>query len=85
MKKQAEAKAEPQARRRRLDQLVRLLHVHWWRIHHSDGANVYTQCRCGQRSHFSIPGGYSPLDIEWLEDEPNPTVDPRPTGIGEKP
>ncbi len=53
-----------------VQRLVRRWHVHMMRFHHLEGANVYTQCRCGKRGWYPLSGGYSALDRKWL-DAPN--------------
>ena len=47
----------------------KLPHIHFFTYHHQLGINVYTQCRCGKRDWYSLHGGYSPLDKEWLDNE----------------
>ena len=49
-----------------VQRLVGRWHIHWMRYHHQEGANIYTQCRCGTRGWYSLPGGYSALDRHWL-------------------
>lgn len=44
-------------------------HIHIPLFHHREGANIYKQCRCGKRYFYSIPGGYSPIDINWLNSD----------------
>jgi len=46
---------------------VRCWHIHLYRFHHTKGANVYMQCRCGVRRWRPLGGGYSPVDYRWLE------------------
>jgi hypothetical protein len=56
-----------------VQRLVRRWHIHWQSVHHREGANVYTQCRCGRKGWYPLPGGYSPLDRKWL-DAPNAQI-----------
>lgn len=48
------------------NRIARLCHIHWFRFHHQCGMNVYEECRCGKRNWYPLFGGYSPLDLEWL-------------------
>jgi len=50
-----------------VQRLVRRWHVHCMRFHNREGANVYTQCRCGKRGWYPLSGGYSALDHQWLD------------------
>lgn len=45
---------------------IGIFHIHFMVPQFQLGANVYRECRCGERDYVST-GGYSPLDREWLK------------------